>query len=74
MYDHPDPASLGRRDVIAAWLVCLALAVPGFVYSEVAASTGDSVVKVGAGVAHGSATPETAICAAGGLTSAPTGG
>ena len=32
MYDHAHPASLGTRDVIAAWLVCLAVAVAVFVY------------------------------------------
>lgn len=32
MYDHAHPASLGARDVIAAWLVCLAVAVAAFAY------------------------------------------
>ena len=32
MYDYLPPASLGMRDVIAAWLVCLAVAAAVFVY------------------------------------------
>ena len=32
MYDHAHPASLGTRDVIAAWLVCLAIVMAVFVY------------------------------------------
>ena len=32
MYDHLPPASLGMRDVVAAWLVCLAVAATVFVY------------------------------------------
>ena len=30
MYDYARPASLGTRDVIAAWLVCLAVVDGGF--------------------------------------------
>jgi len=32
MYDYVHPASLGARDVIAAWLVCLAIVVGVFAY------------------------------------------
>jgi len=32
MYDYARPASLGSRDVIAAWLVCLAVVMAVFVY------------------------------------------
>lgn len=32
MYDYARPASLGTRDVIAAWLVCLAIVMAVFVY------------------------------------------
>jgi hypothetical protein len=32
MYDYARPASLGPRDVIAAWLVCLAVVITVFVY------------------------------------------
>ena len=32
MYDNAHPASLGARDVIAAWLVCLAVVVAVFAY------------------------------------------
>jgi hypothetical protein len=32
MYDHADPAPLGLRDVIAAWLVCVAFAMAAFVH------------------------------------------
>jgi hypothetical protein len=32
MYDYAHAASLGTRDVIAAWLVCLAIVVAAFVY------------------------------------------
>jgi hypothetical protein len=32
MYDYARPASLGPRDVIAAWLVCLTIMMAVFVY------------------------------------------
>ena len=32
MYDHAHPALLGARDVVAAWLVCIAVAGAIFVY------------------------------------------
>jgi hypothetical protein len=32
MYDYSAPAALGMRDVVAAWLVCLAVAAAVFVY------------------------------------------
>ena len=32
MYDHLPPASLSMRDVVAAWLVCLAIAAAVFVF------------------------------------------
>jgi hypothetical protein len=32
MHDYLPPASLGMRDVLAAWLVCLAVAAAVFVY------------------------------------------
>jgi hypothetical protein len=32
MYDYSPPASLGMRDVLAAWLVCLTVAAAAFVY------------------------------------------
>jgi hypothetical protein len=32
MYNHTYAASLGTRDVIAAWLVCLAIVVAAFVH------------------------------------------
>jgi hypothetical protein len=32
MYDYIHPESLGSRDVISAWLVCLAIVVAVFVY------------------------------------------
>jgi hypothetical protein len=32
MYDHAHPASLGTRDIVAAWLVCLAVIVAVFVF------------------------------------------
>ena len=31
MYDHAHPAALGARDVIAAWLICFAVAIAVFV-------------------------------------------
>ena len=34
MYDHAHPAMLGARDVIAAWLVCLAVATAVFGYRD----------------------------------------
>ena len=33
MYDLAHPVLLGTRDVIAAWLVCLAVGVAAFVFS-----------------------------------------
>jgi hypothetical protein len=32
MYDYTHPASLGTRDVIASWLVCLTVVMAVFVY------------------------------------------
>lgn len=32
MYDQAHPAVLGARDVIAAWLVCFAVAAAAFAY------------------------------------------
>ena len=32
MYDYARPASLDTRDVVAAWLVCLAVVMAVFVY------------------------------------------
>ena len=32
MHDYLPPASLGMRDVVAAWLVCLAVAAAVFVH------------------------------------------
>ena len=38
MFDYQHTYSSGFRDVIAAWLVCLAVAATGFAYASVAAS------------------------------------
>jgi hypothetical protein len=74
MYDHASPPSLGGRDIVAAWLVCLAVAVPGLVYSEATARTETGVVEAGAGSHPRSAAPETAIRAAAGPCAAAVGG
>lgn len=42
MRDHFHPPPLDRRDVIAAWMLCFAVAAPGFLYSEIAASAGEA--------------------------------
>jgi hypothetical protein len=41
VFYHPHDYASGFRDVIAAWLVCLAVAVTGFAYAEVSAAPGD---------------------------------
>jgi hypothetical protein len=45
LYDH-NAYSIGFRDVIAAWLVCFAVAATGFSYAEVSAAPADRVAQV----------------------------
>jgi hypothetical protein len=59
MYDYPHGYSIGARDVIAAWLLCLAIAGALFIYPPVAAGSADPI-------AHARAVPRAmpaAICA-----------
>ena len=45
MFNHPHANAVGWRDVIAAWLVCLAVAATGFAYAEVSAAPDDRVAE-----------------------------
>jgi hypothetical protein len=59
MFYHPDAYYLGFRDVIAAWLVCIAVATTGFAYAEVSAALEDRVGKIQTPV---QAAPRIEIC------------
>jgi hypothetical protein len=48
MRSDPLPASLGARDVIAAWLICLAFLAAVFVYPLIPASRRQPVAHAGA--------------------------
>jgi hypothetical protein len=62
LYD-PNAYSIGFRDVIAAWLVCFAVAAAGFSYAEVSAASADRVAQARTGPQHTPPTaPRTAIC------------
>ncbi len=45
MFYHPHDYTTGLRDVIAAWLVCLAVAATGFAYAEVSAVPGNRAAE-----------------------------
>jgi hypothetical protein len=62
MYDHAHPASLGARDVVAAWLVCLAVAGAVFAYPGLVA---DPAQKAQAALGNTASTGSQAeLCAA----------
>ena len=62
LYD-PDSYSVGSRDVIAAWLVCFAVAATGFSYAEVSAAPVDRVAQARAAPQHTPPTaPRTVVC------------
>ena len=63
MYDHAPPASLGMRDVVAAWLVCLAVAGTVFVYPGFTAEPARKAQTALADIAP--AAPRTELCALG---------
>jgi hypothetical protein len=57
LYD-PNASSIGSRDVIAAWLVCFAVAATGFSFAEVSSAPGDRVAQARTAPQH---TPPTAL-------------
>ncbi len=61
MYDHPHADPIGPRDVIAAWLLCLAMAGVFLIHPPAAAGTAYPAVE-----AHAlPAAPPAEICAVG---------
>ena len=63
MFYHPNDHATGFRDVIAAWLVCLAVATTGFAYASIAAAPKDRGVEVRTVPHAPPAMPVRAICA-----------
>ena len=65
MFYHPNDYATGFREVIAAWLFCLAVAATGFAYAEVSADPEDRAAEVHTAPQRTpSALQRTAICAA----------
>jgi hypothetical protein len=62
MFDYQHTYSSGFRDVIAAWLVCLAVAATGFAYAS-ATATEDPGVEVRTVPHAAPPLPMRAICA-----------
>jgi hypothetical protein len=63
MFYHPYAYSVGFRDVIAAWLVCLAVAVTGFAYAAVSSAPENPAAEART-LPHTPLAPSrTAICA-----------
>ena len=62
MFYHPNAYATGFRDVIAAWLVCLAVAAAGLAYASAAASE-DPGVEVRIVPRASPPLPVRAICA-----------
>jgi hypothetical protein len=62
---HPYADSIGIRDVIAAWLVCLAVAGALFIYPLVSAGMADPAVEARAVPRTMPAAPPAEICAVG---------
>ena len=63
MFYHPNEYATGFRDVIAAWLVCLAVAATGFAYAEVSTTPGDRAAVARTAPQHASPTAQrSAIC------------
>jgi hypothetical protein len=63
VFYHPDDYASGFRDVIAAWLVCLAVAATGFAYAEVSAASEDRAADARIAPQHTVPTAlRTAIC------------
>ena len=63
MFYTPHACSIGFRDVIAAWLVCLAVAVTGIAGAAVVAAPDDPAAEARALPHAPPATPRAAICA-----------
>ncbi len=63
MFYHPYDYASGFRDVIAAWLVCLAVAATGFAYTEVSAAPEDRAAEAHTAPQHKPSTAlRTLIC------------
>ena len=63
MFYHPYDYAAGFRDVIAAWLVCLAVAATGFAYAEVSTAPADRAANAHTAPQHTPPTMlRTAIC------------
>jgi hypothetical protein len=63
VFYHPNEYATGFRDVVAAWLVCLAVAATGFAYAEVSAAPEDRAAHARTAPQHTSPTAQqTAIC------------
>ena len=63
MFYHPYAHPIGFRDVIAAWLVCLAVAATGFAYAEVSAAPADRAAEARTAAQHTLSTGlRTAVC------------
>jgi len=45
MHDHPGSSPLGMRDVIAAWVVCLAVAAAALIYPGIVTDAKDSIAQ-----------------------------
>jgi hypothetical protein len=65
MYDHLNAYSVGPCDVVAAWLVCLAVAGSLFIYPLVAAGAVAPAAEARAVPHTMPATPPPEICAVG---------
>lgn len=63
MYDQPHAYSIGARDVVAAWLLCLAIAGALFIYRPVDVAMPESAVA--AQTLPRTAAPPTEICGIG---------
>jgi hypothetical protein len=63
VFYHPYDYATGFRDVIAAWLVCLAVTMTGFAYAEASAASEDRAAHTRAALQHTVPTAlRTAIC------------
>ena len=63
MFYHPYDYAAGFRDVVAAWLVCLAVAATGLAYAEVSAAPEYPAAEARTLPNTPAATSRSAICA-----------
>jgi len=63
MHDDPYSCPIGARDVIAAWLLCLAIAGALFIYPPVAAGMADPAAQAHTVPRTMPPPPSAAICA-----------